>query len=223
MSQHAPHHAALGAKSSRSRLLVGVLATVVTLGTLVGVAFAFWQTTDSSHPAAASATSLSQPSVTATEASATSVKVSWTAGSQPTGTQYQVIRNPGASQVTVCTVPASTSNCIDSGLSSATTYNYSVTAVLGDVVVGGHHVLHHEFAHHHVTVQWLDLRGQLGRLDRWHLVAGYGHLGLERRGVDPAGQRVVLDGLGQRLDRRLPELRGHWWHREQLDAQPAYR
>ena len=131
MSQHAPHHAALGAKSSRSRLLVGVLATVVTLGTLVGVAFAFWQTTDSSHPAAASATSLSQPSVTATEASATSVKVSWTAGSQPTGTQYQVIRNPGASQVTVCTVPASTSNCIDSGLSSATTYNYSVTAVLG--------------------------------------------------------------------------------------------
>jgi hypothetical protein len=117
--------------SSRPRLFVGVLATVVTLGTLVGVAFAFWQTTDSSHPAAASATSLSQPSVSATEASATSVKVSWTAGSQPTGTQYQVVRNPGASQVTVCTVPASTSNCTDSGLSSATTYNYSVTAVLG--------------------------------------------------------------------------------------------
>ena len=131
MSQHAPHHAAPRAMSSRPRLLVGVLATVVTLGTLVGVAFAFWQTTDNSHPAAASATSLSQPSVSATEVSATSVKVSWMAGSQPTGTQYQVVRNPGASQVTVCTVPASTSNCTDSGLSSATTYNYSVTAVLG--------------------------------------------------------------------------------------------
>jgi len=109
---------------------MGVLATAIALGLLVGVAFAFWQTTDSSNPAAASATSLSSPSVSAAEASATSVKISWTAGSQPTGTNYVVVRNPGAGQVTVCTVPAPTSNCTDSGLSPATAYSYSVTATL---------------------------------------------------------------------------------------------
>ena len=77
MSEHASHHAALRAKTS-SRLLVGVLVTAVALGTLAGVAFAFWQTTDSSNPAAASATSLSAPTgVTTTETGKTSVKVSW--------------------------------------------------------------------------------------------------------------------------------------------------
>jgi hypothetical protein len=109
---------------------MGVLATAITLGLLVGVAFALWQTTDSSNPAAASATSLSTPSVSTTEASATSVQISWTAGSQPPGTQYVVVRNPGVGEVTVCTVPASTSNCTDSGLSPATAYSYSVTAEL---------------------------------------------------------------------------------------------
>ena len=96
-----------------------------------GLAFAYWPSTDSSNPAAASATSLSAPTgATATEAGATSATISWTAGSQPTGTSYVVVRNPGVNQVTVCTVPASTPTCTDSGLSPATTYSYSVTAVL---------------------------------------------------------------------------------------------
>ena len=100
------------------------------IGLGAGLAFAYWVSTDSSNPASASATSLSTPSVSTAEASATAVTISWTAGSQPTGTNYVVVRNPGASQVAVCTVPASTSTCTDSGLSPATTYSYSVTAGL---------------------------------------------------------------------------------------------
>jgi len=109
-----------------------VLATAVTLGALVGVAFAFWQTTDSSNPAAAAAMSLSAPTgATATETGATSVKIDWTnPGTQVTGAQYEVVRNPGAGQVVVCTVSAPTSTCTDSGLSAGTTYSYSVMAVL---------------------------------------------------------------------------------------------
>jgi hypothetical protein len=109
-----------------------MLATAVTLGALVGVAFAFWQTTDSSNPAAASATSLSAPTgATATETGATSVKISWTnPGTQVTGAEYEVVRNPGAGQVVVCTVSAPTSACTDSGLSAGTSYSYSAVAVL---------------------------------------------------------------------------------------------
>jgi len=132
MSQLTPAHAARRGRRSPSRLLAGVLATAVTLGALVGVAFAFWQTTDSSNPAAASATSLSAPTgATATETGATSVKIGWTnPGTQVTGAQYEVVRNPGAGQVVVCTVSAPTSTCTDSGLSAQTSYSYSVMAVL---------------------------------------------------------------------------------------------
>ena len=130
MSQLTPAHAPRRARRSPSRVVVGVLATVVTLGALVGIAFAYWQTTDSSNPAAASATSLSAPTVaTATETGATSVKIGWTnPGTQVSGAQYEVVRNPGVGQVVVCTVAAPT--CTDSGLSAGTSYSYSVIAVL---------------------------------------------------------------------------------------------
>ena len=100
MSQPIPAHAAPRARGSRSRLLAGGLATVVVLGALVGIAFAYWQTTDSSNPAAASATSLSAPTAaTATETGATSVKIGWTnPGTQVSGAQYEVVRNPGVGQ-----------------------------------------------------------------------------------------------------------------------------
>jgi hypothetical protein len=95
-----------------------------------GVAFAYWVTSDSSNPAAASATSLSAPTgATATETGATSVKVSWTdPGTQLAGAQYEVVRTPGTG--VLCTVSAPTSNCTDSGLSPGTAYSYSVTAFL---------------------------------------------------------------------------------------------
>ena len=126
---HAPRQARRGS-AVRRRVLAGAAAVVGLVALAAGLAFGYLVTTDSSHPAAASATSLSAPSVSAGEASATSAKISWTAGSQPTGTDYVVVRNPGAGQVTVCTVPASTSSCVDSGLSAATVYSYSVTADL---------------------------------------------------------------------------------------------
>ena len=125
----ASQHARRGS-SPRSRVLAGVATAIGLIALGAGLAFGYWVTTDSSNPAAASATSLSAPSVSAAEASATSAKTSWTAGGQPTGTSYVVVRNPGASQVTVCTVPASTSSCTDSGLNPGTAYTYSVTAVL---------------------------------------------------------------------------------------------
>jgi trimeric autotransporter adhesin len=114
----------------------GLAGAVSLLAVVVGLAFAYWATTDSSHPAAASATSLSAPSAaTATETAATSVKIGWTnPGSQVAGAQYEVIRNPGAGQAVVCTVSAPTSSCTDSGLSAGTAYAYSVTAVLDNWV-----------------------------------------------------------------------------------------
>ncbi len=111
-------------------MLAGAAAVIGLMALAAGLAFGFWVSTDSSHPAAASATSLSSPTVSAAEVSPTSAKVSWTAGSQPAGTNYVVVRNPGANQDAVCTVPAPTSSCTDSGLSPGTAYSYSVTATL---------------------------------------------------------------------------------------------
>lgn len=118
--------------SGRGRALAGAAAVMALVALAAGLAFAYFVTTDSSNPAAASATSLSAPTgASATEVTATSVKISWTnPGTQVTGAQYEVIRNPGVSQVVVCTVSAPTSNCTDTGLSAGTAYSYSVTAVL---------------------------------------------------------------------------------------------
>ena len=140
MSQLDPAHTASRVRGSRSRLLAGVLTTVVVLGALAGIAFAYWQTTDSSHPAAASATSLVAPSPSAAEASATAVNVSWTNPTgQPPGTEY-VVQRTSPSSVTVCTTTGSSQLgntsasdlCQDSGLSPGTAYTYSVTAELGN-------------------------------------------------------------------------------------------
>jgi hypothetical protein len=97
-------------------------------------ALAYWVVTvimGSGNYALAQANSLSAPTnATVAEASSTSVTIGWSLpASQLPGAQYEVIRNPGGSQVTVCTVTAPT--CTDSNLSPGTTYNYSVIAVLG--------------------------------------------------------------------------------------------
>ena len=116
--------------SRRGRVVAGIAGGTALVVLVAGLAFAYWITTDSSNPAAASATSLSAPTgATATETGATSVKISWTnPGTQVTGAQYQVVRTPGTG--TLCTVSAPTSSCTDSGLSPGTAYSYSVTAVL---------------------------------------------------------------------------------------------
>jgi hypothetical protein len=133
-----PRHRARRGSSGRGRVLAGAAAVVALIALIAGLAFAYWVSTDSSNPAAASATSLSAPTgATAIEAAATAVKISWTnPGTQVTGAQYEVIRNPGAGPVVVCTVSALTSNCTDTGLSPGTAYSYSVTAVLDSWVSG---------------------------------------------------------------------------------------
>jgi hypothetical protein len=126
----------LAHSSGRGRVLAGAAGVIGLIALAAGLAFAYWVTTDSSNPAAASATSLSAPTgATATETADTSVKISWTnPGTQITGAQYEVIRNPGVGQTVVCTVSAPTSNCTDTGLSPGTAYSYSVTAVLDNWV-----------------------------------------------------------------------------------------
>ena len=140
MSQRTPSHAAPRSRRSRSGLLAGALTTTVVLGALAGVAFAFFQTSDSSNPAAASAASLSAVSPSATEVSSTSVSISWSnPGSQASGTEYVVQRtSPGVSTVCTTTGAGQLGNtsvadlCQDSGLSPGTAYSYSVTAKLGN-------------------------------------------------------------------------------------------
>ena len=140
MSRRIPSHAASRTRRSRSRLLAGALATTVTLGALAGVAFAYFQTTDSSNPAAASAASLVAVSPSAAEASSTAVNISWSnPGTQPAGTEY-VVQRTSPSSSTVCTTTGisqlgNTSVadlCQDSGLLPGTAYSYSVTAELGN-------------------------------------------------------------------------------------------
>jgi hypothetical protein len=96
-------------------------------------ALAYWMVTviyGTGNFALAQTSSLSAPTnATAAEASASSLTIGWTVPpSQLPGVKYEVIRNPGGSQVTVCTVSAPT--CTDSSLSSGTTYDYSIVAVL---------------------------------------------------------------------------------------------
>ena len=80
--------------------------------------------------ALAQAGTLSAPTnATVTESSATSVAIGWrTPETQLAGAMYEVIRNPGANQVTVCDVVAGP--CTDRGLDAGTAYDYSVVAVL---------------------------------------------------------------------------------------------
>ncbi len=80
--------------------------------------------------ARAQAASLSAPSnATVSESSATSVAIGWrTPATQLAGATYEVIRNPGENQVTVCDVVAGP--CTDRGLEAGTAYTYSVIAVL---------------------------------------------------------------------------------------------
>ena len=155
----------------------------------------------------------------ATETAATSVKISWTAGSQPTGTTTWCSATPAAAKSTSARSPAPTSNCTDSGLEPGDQLQLlrhrraRQLAVLGGTA---------SFTTMAVDITSPTNGSTFGA--NWagsiagHLVAGVGTSHLGRQGVDPTGQRVVLVGLGEHLDRRLPELRGDGRHRQQLDA-----
>ena len=137
MNQNAPVRRA--ARRS-SRLLLGVVAvTAGMMFVLAGVSFAYWGTTDSSHPATAAAGTLSAPAGGAQQGNGKpgSVAVNWTAptGYAPTG--YTVLRCTGSD----CTnfAPITSGNCsgtisgtsctdTDSTLAAGTTYSYEVKA-----------------------------------------------------------------------------------------------
>lgn len=109
-----------------------VVALVVSVAVLAGSAFAYFLSTDSSHPAVATAASLSPPTnASATAKSPTKITVSWTLpGSQLTGAQYRVTRTSPGTPTVLCTVSPPTHSCQDTGVVPAMTYVYSIAAVL---------------------------------------------------------------------------------------------
>lgn len=111
-------------------VLVGALA--VSVAVLAGSAYAYFLSTDSSHPAVANAASLSAPTnASATGNGPTKITVSWTLpGSQLTGAQYRVTRTSPGPPTVLCTVSPPTHSCQDTGVVPAMTYVYSIAAVL---------------------------------------------------------------------------------------------
>lgn len=113
-----------------------LLAMALISCSLIGArpAYAYWSvaaTYGTPNYALAAASSLSAPTApTATAASSSVMNVGWTLpGTQLAGAQYQVTRT-APSNATVCTVSSSTTSCQDTGLSPATSYSYSIAAVL---------------------------------------------------------------------------------------------
>ncbi len=109
-----------------------IVALVVSVAVLAGTAFAYFLSTDSSHPAVATAASLSPPTNATAKATGPSrITVGWTVpASQLTGAQYQVTRTSPGSPTIVCTVSPPAHECQDAGVIAATTYVYAIAAVL---------------------------------------------------------------------------------------------
>lgn len=110
-------------------------AVVVAGGILVastGTAWGYFTAASTTHTyALAEADPLAAPTaVTATEVSATSVDIDWTDPPEPSGTHYEVVRDPATTAVIACT-DVTTGPCLDSGLAAGTTYTYGVFAYLG--------------------------------------------------------------------------------------------
>jgi hypothetical protein len=123
-------HARRGGLGWAVVVLVGAL--FVSVAVLAGSAFAYFLSTDSSHPGVATAASLSPPTNPGAKAKGpTKITVSWTVpGTQLAGAQYRVTRTSPGTPVTVCTVTPPTRSCQDTGVVAATTYVYSIVAIL---------------------------------------------------------------------------------------------
>ena len=101
-----------------------------------GTAAAAWLSSGTGIGGAA-ATALSaptSPTATTVAPTASAIDIGFTPASNPTGTTYTVTRDKAASGVVGATVACSgltASPCHDTGLSSGTTFTYTVTVVLG--------------------------------------------------------------------------------------------
>ncbi len=110
----------------RILLVTGGLAVA---GALAASAFWLVRVEYSGAGAATGAVLAAPRSVAASETSATTVTVSWVdSRSALPGETFEVVRDPGPGQVVVC--DATTSPCVDAGLTAGTTYTYAVTGVL---------------------------------------------------------------------------------------------
>ena len=128
--------------------LVGVASGMLLLA--AGAAFAYFQTTDHSNPAAALAATLAAPTGGGTSGATPSMlTVSWTAPTGYTPSGYTVLRCTGASCTpssspavggcsNVITSVSTATSCMDSdtALAANTTYTYEVEAVLDNWVSG---------------------------------------------------------------------------------------
>jgi hypothetical protein len=129
-----------GVARRSSRRLLGVVAVAAgMLFVLAGVSFAYWGTTDSSHPAMAAAGTLSAPTGGTQQGNGKpgSVPVSWTAPAGYTPTGYTVLRCTGSGCTNFapiangkCSGTISATSCTDtdSTLAAGTTYSYEVQA-----------------------------------------------------------------------------------------------
>jgi hypothetical protein len=113
-------------------MVLSSLGITVALGAVGAFAFFIFQDASNFFGAQAQASSLSAPtSPVVTVNGSQKLTVSWTLPvSQLTGAQYQVVQTAPGAPSTICTVSSATTSCPDTGLTPATSYSFSVKAVL---------------------------------------------------------------------------------------------
>jgi Fibronectin type III domain len=122
------HHGLLRVPRRSAVLLGGLGVAAVLMLVTPTAASAYWQTTDSSHPAAAVAGTMPAPtSFTASATSASAASLSWTAPANVTG--YSLLQSPGTLAGCVSAPLASATSCSATGLSPATTYTWTLGAL----------------------------------------------------------------------------------------------
>ncbi|MGH8980130.1 MAG: hypothetical protein ACRDWE_03770 [Acidimicrobiales bacterium] len=97
-----------------------------------GTAWAYFEAISTTHTyALAKADPLLPPiALQATGQPTGAVQLAWSIGTEPTGTHFEVVRDPTGTATVVC-ANLTAGPCTDSGLSAATTYTYEVFAYLG--------------------------------------------------------------------------------------------
>ena len=101
-------------------------------------AFAAWQSSFAGKSQAQTGTLGAPQTLTATVASATSVTLSWSSPSPIAATKYTVVRTAGGGAVQgTCAGSVTTTTCTDTGLTSGSSYTWSVQAKAGTNWIGG--------------------------------------------------------------------------------------
>jgi hypothetical protein len=122
------HHGLLSVPRRSAVLLGGLGVVAVLMLVMPTAASAYWQTTDSSHPAAAVAGTMPAPtSFAASATSASAASLSWTAPANVTG--YSLLQSQGTLAGCPAAPSASATSCSATGLSPATTYTWTLGAL----------------------------------------------------------------------------------------------